>query len=766
MGRPETRLSKEVTALFHHIELNRAGWWEKTIQRLVLSAVWLADQAPTEGEILETLKGEFQLAIGPAKVSTAVNALEAQGMLLRLPDDTLKIPETKRVIFEQEISAAETAEEGACIYFRSLVPTLCEGLDPQAVWSIFDSEFLAPLVADIGANGYRLISGTRMIGNGHLVEAFLSKFPDRFHLKLRELISIFLDPKNEEVRSHISRMIHARFCVEASGLSENVIQKLNSTIGKDIEFRIFLDTNFLFSMLDLHENPSNAAAHELQELILQLKSNLKIKLYITPRTVDEARRTIDAAKVQLTGLPSGNNFTQAALQVNLSGMVQRFLSERLNRHSKLSAEDWYDPYLKDFVAIARSKGIEFYNERLDEYATRQDVVDEIHLIMEFEKKKFPKNKRKYYETIAHDMILWHFVNDQRPAYVESPLDTKDWILTLDFRLIGYDQHRQKKSGSNVPLCIHPTSLIQLLQFWVPRTKAFEEAVLGTLRLPFLFQEFDVEAERTSLKILKGLGRFEGAQDISEHTITRVILNDGLRSRLKIDGPEDAEIIFIRDVLVEEVKAQAQAEANIANELKVTVENQVSALATLDAVKRSKEQQIEELKAQVLQEQARSKKADDQIASQSTEIHELQTKWQQMDEKQKQQRALLAYCGLLAVVIFSSGLGGWYGHRLVPSVQKVIGLIPTILLITILVFVGGHLLLEYSVRGDIRMTGLWPFKQLKRFRKTLWAIVIVVIGFGVFVNLYSNRIQKNLDQIEQTTSSSVPIQNSRSGATHK
>jgi len=44
-------LSREVMALVHHVELNRAGWWDKVVQRLTLAAVWLADHAPSVLEI-------------------------------------------------------------------------------------------------------------------------------------------------------------------------------------------------------------------------------------------------------------------------------------------------------------------------------------------------------------------------------------------------------------------------------------------------------------------------------------------------------------------------------------------------------------------------------------------------------------------------------------------------------------------------------------------------------------------------------------------
>jgi hypothetical protein len=299
-------------------------------------------------------------------------------------------------------------------------------------------------------------------------------------------------------------------------------------------------------------------------------------------------------------------------------MAIRFLSERLRRNGKLSVEDWFDPYLKDFVPMARSKGVELFNEKLDGYSIRQDVIDDILLVMKYEE-KLPEVRRKSYLKVAHDMVLWHFVNDKRPAYIESPIDANHWILTVDFRFIGFDAHKQKFSKSKVPLCIHPTSLIQLLQFWIPRTKEFEEAMLGSLRLPFLFQEFDAEAERTSLKILKGIGRFEGNEELSQDTITHVMLNDGLRSRLQGESTEEAEMALIRDALVEEVKRLAESEAQKAICLQEEVLKRDSALAALVAQKQTVEQENVQTKKQKEEAEAAVAMAEASVSHTKAEL---------------------------------------------------------------------------------------------------------------------------------------------------
>lgn len=735
-------LPTELAALVHHVELNRAGWWDKAIHRLVLAAVWLSDKSPTVPEIQGVLKNEFHLTLNDAKVSAATQALESQNILVRLNGPAFRIPEDKRATFEAEIADAENATVKAKAYFGALVAELCSELQPDATWQMFESEFLAPLIKEVGANAYHLIAGQRMTADKKLVQRFLGHFDAKLHSALNELVSRFLEPKNSDVRTYVSRLLHATFCVEASGLPENVIQKLNASSGKQIFFRLFVDTNFLFSILALHENPSNAAASELQDLIATLKGNPKVVLFVTPRTIEEAKHSISLAKWQLAGVPMGTNFTNAALRVGFSGMAEKFLEERRRRGGQLTADDWFDPYLNNFVSVSRGKNVELYNEKLDQYTTRQDVVDDIHLVMEAEKRR--KSRRKSYEMIEHDMILWHLVDDNRPAYIESPIDAKEWILTVDFRFIGFDEHKQKKSAAKVPVCLHPTSLIQLLQFWVPRTAEFEEAILGSLRLPFLFQEFDAEAERTSLRILKGIGRFENSENLSEEAITDVVLNEGLRARIKSEMNEDAETTLIRDALIDEMKARAEAEANRAQQLSDELKHRDSKLSILGDETKDKDEAIEQLKDRVAEEESKARQAELKLQAQGQEIEGLKTKWAEREAAAKRNRAMVGYLGLLALVVGGAAASAWWCAGLLPQLVSLIGTSVIRWLCALVTFILLHLLLEWSVGRMDSMKGLWPFQQVSRFRRWLWTLVVLSLVLGVVGDLVANRIQQNLD----------------------
>jgi len=47
--------------------------------------------------------------------------------------------------------------------------------------------------------------------------------------------------------------------------------------GQQVEFNIFVDTNYVFSILGLHSNPLNETAKGLMELVEKVSPNIKVQ---------------------------------------------------------------------------------------------------------------------------------------------------------------------------------------------------------------------------------------------------------------------------------------------------------------------------------------------------------------------------------------------------------------------------------------------------------------------------------------------------------
>jgi hypothetical protein len=803
----QVTLSKEVIALVYNIELNKAGWWDKTVSRLVIAAVWQSDSAVDKSRIKAILTGDFKLDVNNSKLDSILSKLENAGELERANGGSYQIPSVKRIMFDEEIFAAEANQDEAKALFSTLLNSLAIDIPGDEAWATFDSFFLRPLLNEIGSNAHGLIAGEILSTDTKLVEGYLKRFATEQRPLHRELVTAFLDPKSEVIRQYISRLLHARFCIDATGLPEDVLRKLTVSIGRGLKFNVFVDTNFLFSLIGVHENPSNEAAIELKELIGQLKQNPRITLLITPETIQEATNVIDATRQWLNSIPTTEPFLRAALNTGVSGIGEKFIIERLRQGANLTVDDWFNPYLNDFVTMARGNGVELHNAKLDNYSMRGDVLEDINHVLGLEKRRvelLKDRKEKSYEGVKHDMVLWHYVKDKRPAYVESPVDAEDWILTVDYRFMRFDELKQRHLGSKVPICIHPSSMVQMLRFFVPRSKDFEEAMVGTIRLPFLFQEFDAEAQKTSMKILQGIGRFGLSNDATEATVTRVLVNEGLRARIARDSTPEEQLEGIKDALVEEMQERLSAEAAKVSEVTGNLEQKESELIRLkqemaDAEKLIEEERLRALKQLEQEKEAAVRVAKDEysaerdrlikereeyqrkvhhlehlatlrtkgdeesrqsISADRKAIEEMQAQLADIAESKKRNQAFLRYMLYLSLIIVLTIAAAWQGIDQLPQAVNVLGLWPCRIVGGVIVFVVLHLLLELICGKDQCLQSLWPFQLLKKFRAWLWGVVVVSFLVGLAGNIYSNEVQRKLDLQNQK---SLPIDQANDGA---
>jgi hypothetical protein len=84
-------LPKEAVALIQHIELNRAGWWDKSILRLSMATVWLSGEPPTADEINAGLESTFKLLLTTQKLKSVLDSLVSRKQLMQLPNHTYPI---------------------------------------------------------------------------------------------------------------------------------------------------------------------------------------------------------------------------------------------------------------------------------------------------------------------------------------------------------------------------------------------------------------------------------------------------------------------------------------------------------------------------------------------------------------------------------------------------------------------------------------------------------------------------------------------------
>lgn len=711
-------LPPELVSLVHHIELNKVGWWDKGIQQLVVVALWLSGKAMTAEDLGNELRSKFYVNVDVPNIKLQVERLRSAGRLQHLPGGYLKISESALTELENTLKEAEEIEKKAKGRFIDVFTKCCPALATDEEWKTFNEKLLLPLVREVGARTYQLISGVALdLESTMRFPEFLAAHPSEYRQPLRNAIVTLLDPKDSGIRSYILRHLNAYFFVEAGSLPERTINAFAKITTNPPSFKIFVDTNFLFSFLGLHDNPSNEAAKSLMELTAQLKHKLSCKFYVSALTVDETKRVIGSHRDFIQGITLTSNLAEAALETDLSGIMRKFVEFSLKVGQPVNADEYFAPYLDNLISTLRAMNVELFNESMEAYATEQEVVDDILAGVEFEKRYGEKAKR--YKQLEHDVILWHFINDKRPVRLESPLEATYWIVTVDYHFLGFDSFKRRNSRGEVPSCLHPTALIQMLQFWLPRTQQFEEAVMGSLRWPFLFQDFDPAAEKVTIRILEALARFENVGELPKEVLTSVLVNEALRQKLAVEGDVKKRVELVREALVEEnekVRSQLTDATERAADLERTLTQKEGEINELTLRLNEQTEKIEEA-ARELEEERQSRRGIE------ARVGDLEKRWEQEREsasRRKEIRGFLISSGIalfLAIamptvtfVLWKPALGFW---RATPVVWGALLLIWT------------ELIDRWGQRrGSVRE---WPaYEEFHKFKKWLFVLLAALI----------------------------------------
>jgi hypothetical protein len=581
------QLSPEIVSLIHHVSLNESGWWRKATSQVFLGVLWKRT-APISRDVFQAdLLKELGHNISEETFVAQLKLLTAQGLIVEAPNGTIRLAEATRRTLHTANQSTIAERDECLVSFTSSCKKHVEGLDPEKVWDSF-RKGLATTVRLSGANLYHLLGDGNLERDKDWLTAFFKDFDKGHREGLRKVAADFFAPGNQPCRNQVLRMMSAQFFAEASQLSDATIKALEGDKKMRV-IRVVLDTNFVFSVLDLHDNPSDGSALSLIALAGQSKSYLDIKFYVLPSTIDEAKHVLADQLRAVERIRTTGAMARAALTQALSGIARRYFSAAAASDG-LSPAEYFKPYIEDLRTILIDKGIAVLEAHPAIFNQRQDVVDDVLIEQEWEEQNIPEHRRKSYETLLHDVVLWHAVSDRRSSYVDSPFEVEYWAVSIDWRLIGFDRKKRESGVNKLPVVLHPNSLVQLVQFWVPRSAEMDASLIDSLSLPLYFQSFDIEDERATIKVLEAISRYENQADISEATITKILANQALRARLR-------ESTAANDVVFELVRDEILAEHRLTIEKLGAAESSIQALnINLTAERKMREEVAQNLAA--------------------------------------------------------------------------------------------------------------------------------------------------------------------------
>ncbi|MET8309092.1 hypothetical protein [Micromonospora sp. NPDC005173] len=479
----------------------------------------------------------FSIELPVGEVRKALETHLKVGRLLSAPPGgRISLSPSTRADVEERIGAANNLEETVRREWLLEVAAVYPDLDGEKLWRALQ-EYLGSVFRKNGALAAELLRPGSTVnadaGSGlvQLLHAALNKHDLSQTAEAAAGVTLFFKGGTPARTRYVSQLLDGTFTFFALTVSDATAEFLRGQLPST---RLFLDTNVVLGMLDLHDNPMQEAT---QELLSFLKKNkLPFQLYYHERTLKELRELINSAAGRLLASRFSVSLSRAVVQWSessgrVSGIERRY--HALNSQQPLDPKVFLSKFdhIEDLLA---DKGVKLYRESPPEF----DVSTKGSYIAEFEhflQIKRPGKPRPY-AARDHDVVLWMSLQRQRRR-ASNALKTGAMLLTNDYALFDFDAKVLRSNDlGRVSTVVLPQQLIQVLRPFVGTTADFDTRFLEVFAAPE-FRTAQSDYDETASLVVSYLATYE---DVSTETAVRVMSDEVLLSRLKPEEQTESE----------------------------------------------------------------------------------------------------------------------------------------------------------------------------------------------------------------------------------
>lgn len=666
-------INSDIVAMAQHVELNGSGWFDAAVKKAIRFLFWMIDDPCSTAFIYDERSGVGLDAIGLPEFTVAIEAMVAGGILIPVGEGLFKLTEHEASVLREAVELAQKTEQK--VRAKVFASAAAAGADfPESdyskIWDSFHKEFIAPFISEFGARAYELVTGiTPDAKKTQFITEFLGRFPENQKAVLEPMILALLDKNSVECRVYVLRMMNSYFFHSAIKLPNGTIEKAFSGKKQSRSLRFVLDTNFLFSLFDLHDNPANEAVELLVATIGKLPRSFNIGMYVLPATILEFHRSLSLYEGQIRSISPTSGVVSAGLQYKMSGVLNTYFNKLQDAGYKLSVDDYFGPFFNNINALLAAKSVNILHGEDVFYTTDQSTIDDATDQFSFYKRKFvnePK-KQKNWEQVFHDMVLLHYVSDRRRAICDTIFDA-EWLgVTIDRGLLAFDNRKRHSKG--IPFMVDPAALVQVLQFLIPTDEDLEKTILALMQMPFLVEPFDVDDEKITQRILGNISRFENVGDLDKDTVLSILGSQALRKKIERVHDKDEELSLIKDALIEhaaELKKEAdRAAAELAEANKRHEADRLANEKSLVATRREKEE-AERLLATARDNVTEREKTEAALRNKVQEFEDRETTRANRRTRVIQGIWVAAAFGLVVSVTAATAFALWYFPDLAPG----------------------------------------------------------------------------------------------------
>ena len=575
----------------------------------------------TADEIVEAIQVLFGIPINSKDISKVLSDIIKKGEIINIGNGQLSLSPDVMIRVSTRIETAKALEKDVQETWLKQICINAPTLDGEKIWAALQSylqqsfrrhgiqavELLNPEVEFTNSNSNHSLSNI-------LDDIIITEFSAKNHQDARQsIVSFFQTVSSDRKRAeYIASLADAAFNYFSLAVAPEISEKLRDNLN---ELILFLDTNFIFGILNLHVNSQVDVSRELLDVIKKFR--LPFRLRYHEATVREMTNTLYFYGQELCAKKWPQKISRAIVTSGaLSGIELRYHTK--NENQPISVEDFLAPY-KHWQILLKDKGIDVYN------TTSSDAHLRARADLESEYKDYLKDiqREKPVEAIQHDMSVLETVQALR-TNTRTTLDAGALLVTCDYNLFRFDFERSRKNNQNYTTIL-PNLLWQILRPYVSDNDEFNRAFAETFALP----EFSLGrggAQRAAARMASILA---GYSDIPEETASKMLANDFLITELQ---KKETDADFIQTIESEIAAYNVQlAEERAAMAIQLKREKDDHELSQQKIVETSR--QVEIYKQLGKQQEQELKQKDETIKSlQEENVNQQQYAKQQIDKE--------------------------------------------------------------------------------------------------------------------------------------
>jgi len=676
MSQGEKIVVKGFSNVFEHMcnfmAVAKTGKPSETLEGLVQLCFVLRPevQFSINVQFVEEIEQLFGLEIPEHQIQDTLETMISKGSVSR-PAGTNIVLDTKlRQQINERIKKSQDLEERAK---RSWLESLVQkypGLPIEKMWPVLQG-YLSRAFRRHGMQTASLLDPSIDTSEEYtesLSRLLMEVIEDKFEIKerpsVKQAVSAFLaeiatDPERAE---YITQLADGAFNFYSLEVSPDLTEKLQTNLNEMI---LFLDTNFLFGILGLHNNSQVEVSNAL---IIAIRTHkLPFRLRYHDATEREMRNTISFYSNNLKRRKWTQSLSRAASKAEaLSGLELKYHEK--NAIQRIDVDEFLRPY-QHLDVLLKEKGIDIIRSTENRLQERTDLHVEYETFLNSHGRE-----DKFYEAIEHDVTVLDEVRHRR-SDSPSTLDAGALLVSCDYLLNLFD-HETARRNNHMVCVVLPNNFWQILRPFIPSDRDFERSFAQTFAIP----EFRAIGSKGSKACSKMFSILATYKDVPEETAFKMLSNGVLLDKLKTTTDDNEFAEYVEAAFVEENKNLLEEKAAMAKQLekekkaragmeKAAAEKEKAATEKLQALARKrdelqkdlsqKESEVQMAKADAEKYQEEHKKSVEQL----NEIQErvkaettARTKAEQEKDNQKFTYQLIAAIAIsvLLVVLFE----GW------------------------------------------------------------------------------------------------------------